>query len=109
MCKHLCLFVHCGTALSNALDFSNPLSPDLGRLSPGQDHCSGVRAKALAPGYTMLTVSYTHGNVHLSTKITIAAYLPLRVSPVFFALQRPWTISFCPPLGPSGYLNNYVH
>lgn len=50
-------------------------------MAPGQDHCSGVRAKALAPGYTMLTVSYTHGNVHLSAKITIAAYLPLKVSP----------------------------
>ncbi|XP_077404064.1 nuclear pore membrane glycoprotein 210 isoform X2 [Vanacampus margaritifer] len=47
------------------------------RLAPGQDHCSGVRAKALAPGYTTLSVSYTHGNVHLSAKITIAAYLPL--------------------------------
>ncbi|XP_026223610.1 nuclear pore membrane glycoprotein 210 isoform X2 [Anabas testudineus] len=58
-----------------------------GRLSPGQDHCSGVRAKALAPGYTMLTVSYTHGNVHLSTKITIAAYLPLRaIDPVSVAV-----------------------
>ncbi|XP_067096636.1 nuclear pore membrane glycoprotein 210 isoform X1 [Osmerus mordax] len=48
-----------------------------GPLAPGQEHCSGVRAKALAPGYTTLTVSYTHGNVHLSAKITIAAYLPL--------------------------------
>ncbi|XP_067448776.1 nuclear pore membrane glycoprotein 210 [Thunnus thynnus] len=48
-----------------------------GRLAPGKEHCSGVRAKALAPGYTMLSVSYTHGNVHLSAKITIAAYLPL--------------------------------
>uniref|UniRef100_A0A7N6FI99 BIG2 domain-containing protein n=1 Tax=Anabas testudineus TaxID=64144 RepID=A0A7N6FI99_ANATE len=58
-----------------------------GKLSPGQDHCSGVRAKALAPGYTMLTVSYTHGNVHLSTKITIAAYLPLRaIDPVSVAV-----------------------
>ncbi|XP_028309349.1 nuclear pore membrane glycoprotein 210 isoform X2 [Gouania willdenowi] len=49
-----------------------------GRLAPGQDHCSAVRAKALSPGYTVLTVSYTHGNIHLSAKITIAAYLPLR-------------------------------
>ncbi|XP_071780679.2 nuclear pore membrane glycoprotein 210 isoform X1 [Centroberyx gerrardi] len=58
-----------------------------GRLAPGQDHCSGVRAKALAPGYTVLTVSYTHGNVHLSAKITIAAYLPLKaVDPVSVAL-----------------------
>lgn len=78
-----------------------------GRLVPGQDHCSGVRAKALAPGYTMLTVSYTYGNVHLSAKITIAAYLPLRaVDPVSVAVvtlgsskdmlfeggPRPWVL-----------------
>lgn len=62
-------------------DFLQPhFSWFTGRLAPGQDHCSGVRAKALAPGYTVLSVSYTHGNVHLSAKITIAAYLPLRVS-----------------------------
>uniref|UniRef100_A0A8C7WMJ7 Nucleoporin 210 n=1 Tax=Oryzias sinensis TaxID=183150 RepID=A0A8C7WMJ7_9TELE len=59
----------------------------LGRLAPGQDHCSGVRAKALSPGYTVLTVSYTHGNIHLSAKITIAAYLPLiAVDPVSVAV-----------------------
>uniref|UniRef100_A0AAQ5ZD49 BIG2 domain-containing protein n=1 Tax=Amphiprion ocellaris TaxID=80972 RepID=A0AAQ5ZD49_AMPOC len=78
-----------------------------GRLAPGRDHCSGVRAKALAPGYTMLTISYTHGNVHLSAKITIAAYLPLRViDPVSVAVvtlgssktmlfeggPRPWVL-----------------
>uniref|UniRef100_A0A3Q0R3P0 Nucleoporin 210 n=1 Tax=Amphilophus citrinellus TaxID=61819 RepID=A0A3Q0R3P0_AMPCI len=78
-----------------------------GRLAPGQDHCSGVRAKALAPGYTVLSVSYTHGNVHLSAKITIAAYLPLRaVDPVSVAVvtlgsskdmlfeggPRPWVL-----------------
>ncbi|XP_071332766.1 nuclear pore membrane glycoprotein 210 isoform X1 [Trachinotus anak] len=78
-----------------------------GRLAPGQDHCSGVRAKALAPGYTTLTVSYTHGNVHLSAKITIAAYLPLRaIDPVSVAVvtlgsskdmlfeggPRPWVL-----------------
>uniref|UniRef100_A0A8C7WMB9 Nucleoporin 210 n=1 Tax=Oryzias sinensis TaxID=183150 RepID=A0A8C7WMB9_9TELE len=58
-----------------------------GRLAPGQDHCSGVRAKALSPGYTVLTVSYTHGNIHLSAKITIAAYLPLiAVDPVSVAV-----------------------
>lgn len=61
---------------------SLPLAfPDPERLAPGPDHCSGVRAKALASGYTVLTVSYTHGNLHLSAKITIAAYLPLKVSP----------------------------
>lgn len=57
--------------------------PDPERLAPGPDHCSGVKAKALASGYTVLTVSYTHGNLHLSAKITIAAYLPLKVSPEF--------------------------
>ena len=53
-----------------------------GRLTLGKDHCSGVRAQALAPGYTSVVVSYTHGNVHLNAKITIAAYPPLKVSPV---------------------------
>ncbi|XP_061908725.1 nuclear pore membrane glycoprotein 210 isoform X1 [Entelurus aequoreus] len=48
-----------------------------GGLAPGVGHCSGVKAKALAPGYTTLLVSYIHGNVHLSAKITIAAYVPL--------------------------------
>ncbi|XP_045065483.1 nuclear pore membrane glycoprotein 210-like isoform X1 [Coregonus clupeaformis] len=58
-----------------------------GRLAPGQDHCSGVRAQALAPGYTALTVSYTHGNVYLSAKITIAAYPLLKaVDPASVAL-----------------------
>ncbi|KAA8590872.1 hypothetical protein FQN60_001815 [Etheostoma spectabile] len=78
-----------------------------GRLVPGQEHCSGVRARALATGYTILTVSYTHGNVHLSAKITIAAYLPLRaIDPVSVAVvtlgsskdmlfeggPRPWVL-----------------
>ncbi|XP_072305024.1 nuclear pore membrane glycoprotein 210 [Eucyclogobius newberryi] len=49
------------------------------RMAPGQDHCSGVRVKAVVAGYTTLTVSYTHGNVHLSAKITIAAHMPLKV------------------------------
>ncbi|XP_078111484.1 nuclear pore membrane glycoprotein 210 isoform X1 [Sander vitreus] len=77
------------------------------RLVPGQGHCSGVKAKALATGYTILTVSYTHGNVHLSAKITIAAYLPLRaIDPVSVAVvtlgsskdmlfeggPRPWVL-----------------
>ncbi|KAK7878654.1 hypothetical protein WMY93_030490 [Mugilogobius chulae] len=58
-----------------------------GRLAPGQDHCSGVRVKAVVAGYTLLTVSYTHGNVHLSAKITIAAYLPLKaVDPMSVAV-----------------------
>ncbi|KAM4737044.1 LOW QUALITY PROTEIN: nuclear pore membrane glycoprotein 210 [Anableps anableps] len=78
-----------------------------GRLAAGQKHCSGVQAKALTPGYTVLTVSYTHGNVHLSAKITVAAYLPLRaVDPVSVAVvtlgsskdmlfeggPRPWVL-----------------
>ncbi|XP_051914463.1 nuclear pore membrane glycoprotein 210-like isoform X2 [Hippocampus zosterae] len=58
-----------------------------GRLSPGEGHCSGLMAKALTPGYTTLLVSYTHGNVHLSAKITIAAYLPLSaIDPVSVAV-----------------------
>uniref|UniRef100_A0AAV2M0I1 BIG2 domain-containing protein n=1 Tax=Knipowitschia caucasica TaxID=637954 RepID=A0AAV2M0I1_KNICA len=58
-----------------------------GRLAPGQDRCSGVRVRAVSAGYTTLTVSYTHGNVHLSAKITIAAYLPLKaVDPVSVAV-----------------------
>ncbi|KAG7228133.1 hypothetical protein INR49_013416 [Caranx melampygus] len=78
-----------------------------GRLAPGQGHCSGVRAKALTPGYTTLTVSYSHGNVQLSAKITIAAYLPLKaIDPVSVAVvtlgsskdmlfeggPRPWVL-----------------
>ncbi|KAM7404954.1 hypothetical protein PAMP_012253 [Pampus punctatissimus] len=78
-----------------------------GRLAPGQEHCSGVRAKPLAPGYTVLSVSYTHGNIHLSAKITIAAYLPLMaIDPVSVAVvtlgsskdmlfeggPRPWVL-----------------
>lgn len=58
-----------------------------GRLPPGQQHCSGVRVQAVSPGYTNLLVSYTHGNVHLNAKITIASYPPLRaVDPVSVAL-----------------------
>ncbi|XP_019062054.1 nuclear pore membrane glycoprotein 210 isoform X3 [Fukomys damarensis] len=48
-----------------------------GRLPPGSEHCSGVRVRAEAQGSTMLLVSYTHGHIHLSARITIAAYLPL--------------------------------
>lgn len=51
-----------------------------GRLKPTADFCSGVRVKAETQGYTTLVVSYTHGHVHLSASITIAAYLPLKVS-----------------------------
>lgn len=51
-----------------------------GRLPPGSEHCSGVRVRAEAQGYTALLVSYKHGHVHLSAQITIAAYLPLKVS-----------------------------
>ncbi|EHB06293.1 Nuclear pore membrane glycoprotein 210 [Heterocephalus glaber] len=49
-----------------------------GRLPPGSEHCSGVRVRAEAQGSTILLVSYTHGHVHLSARITIAAYLPLK-------------------------------
>lgn len=37
--------------------------------------------RAEAQGYTALLVSYRHGHVHLSARVTIAAYLPLKVSP----------------------------
>uniref|UniRef100_A0A671VZW8 Nucleoporin 210 n=1 Tax=Sparus aurata TaxID=8175 RepID=A0A671VZW8_SPAAU len=105
--EQLWLFVCCHNAFSDSLSSSNLLCPHPERMAPGQDHCSGVRAKALAPGYTMLTVSYTHGNVHLSAKITIAAYLPLKaVDPVSVAVvtlgsskdmlfeggPRPWVL-----------------
>ena len=52
-----------------------------GRLQPGSEHCSGVKVRAEAQGYTTLLVSYKHGHIHLSARITIAAYLPLKVSP----------------------------
>ncbi|MBN3325349.1 PO210 protein, partial [Atractosteus spatula] len=58
-----------------------------GRLKPGQDYCSGVRVQALATGDTVLLVSYTHGHLHLSARITIAAYQPLKaIDPVSVAL-----------------------
>ncbi|KAJ7410211.1 nuclear pore membrane glycoprotein 210 [Willisornis vidua] len=58
-----------------------------GRLKPTADFCSGVRVRAEAPGYTTLVVSYTHGHVHLSASIAIAAYLPLKaVDPPSVAL-----------------------
>lgn len=78
-----------------------------GRLVPGVSHCSGVRVKSLTPGYTNLLVSYTHSNVHLSAKITIAAYPPLKsIDPVSVAVvtlgsskdmifeggPRPWVL-----------------
>ncbi|KAM4799986.1 nuclear pore membrane glycoprotein 210 [Urocitellus parryii] len=78
-----------------------------GRLSPGPEHCGGVRVKAEARGSTTLLVSYTHGHVHLSASLTIAAYLPLRaVDPSSVALvtlgsskdmlfeggPRPWVL-----------------
>uniref|UniRef100_A0A8C5V2D1 Nucleoporin 210 n=1 Tax=Microcebus murinus TaxID=30608 RepID=A0A8C5V2D1_MICMU len=58
-----------------------------GRLPPGSEHCSGVRVTAEAQGSTTLLVSYKHGHVHLSARITIAAYLPLKaVDPSSVAL-----------------------
>lgn len=41
--------------------------------------------RAEAQGYTTLLVSYMRGHIHLSARITIAAYLPLKVS-------RPWAL-----------------
>nr|XP_008536728.1 PREDICTED: LOW QUALITY PROTEIN: nuclear pore membrane glycoprotein 210 [Equus przewalskii] len=78
-----------------------------GRLQPGSEHCSGVRVRAEAQGYTTLLVSYTRGHIHLSARITIAAYLPLKaVDPSSVALvtlgsskemlfeggPRPWVL-----------------
>lgn len=62
-----------------------------GRLKPTADFCSGVRVKAETQGYTTLVVSYTHGHVHLSASITIAAYLPLKVSLFSLFLKRAIT------------------
>ncbi|XP_049497036.1 nuclear pore membrane glycoprotein 210-like isoform X2 [Panthera uncia] len=78
-----------------------------GRLQPGSEHCSGVKVRAEAQGYTTLLVSYKHGHIHLSARITIAAYLPLKaVDPSSVALvtlgsskemlfeggPRPWVL-----------------
>ncbi|XP_077133093.1 nuclear pore membrane glycoprotein 210 [Ranitomeya variabilis] len=49
-----------------------------GRLKPGIDYCSGITVRAETPGYTTVYVSYTHGHVHLKTKIIVAAYPPLK-------------------------------
>ncbi|XP_053154975.1 nuclear pore membrane glycoprotein 210 [Hemicordylus capensis] len=62
-------------------------SPIQGKLKATPDYCSGVKVKAEAQGYTALVVSYTHGHIHLSTSIIIAAYLPLKtIDPVSVAL-----------------------
>lgn len=63
--------------------------------------------RAEAQGYTALLVSSKHGHLQLSARITIAAYLPLKVSParppaasrgqplVLVSVFKPW--------GPSGF------
>uniref|UniRef100_A0A8C3YLS0 Nucleoporin 210 n=1 Tax=Catagonus wagneri TaxID=51154 RepID=A0A8C3YLS0_9CETA len=78
-----------------------------GRLRPGPEHCSGVTVRAEAQGHTTLLVTYKHGHIHLSARITIAAYLPLKaVDPSAVALvtlgsskemlfeggPRPWVL-----------------
>ncbi|KAM6215538.1 nuclear pore membrane glycoprotein 210 [Rhynchocyon petersi] len=78
-----------------------------GRLKPGSEHCSGVQVHAETQGHTTLLVSYKHSHIHLSAKITIAAYLPLKaVDPSSVALvtlgsskemlfeggPRPWVL-----------------
>ncbi|XP_074200347.1 nuclear pore membrane glycoprotein 210 isoform X3 [Camelus bactrianus] len=78
-----------------------------GRLRPGSEHCSGVKVKAEAQGYTAVLVSYKHDHIHLSARITVAAYLPLKaVDPSSVALvtlgsskemlfeggPRPWVL-----------------
>uniref|UniRef100_A0A8B9ZLT8 Nucleoporin 210 n=1 Tax=Anas platyrhynchos TaxID=8839 RepID=A0A8B9ZLT8_ANAPL len=92
--------------------------PLQGRLKPTADFCSGVKVKAETQGYTTLVVSYTHGHVHLSASITIAAYLPLKtVDPPSVALvtlgsskdmlfeggPRPWVQE------PSKFFRNITH
>ncbi|XP_058144859.1 nuclear pore membrane glycoprotein 210 [Dasypus novemcinctus] len=77
------------------------------RLAPELEHCGGVMVRAETPGYTALLVSYKHSHVHLSARITIAAYLPLQaVDPSSAALvtlgsskellfeggPRPWVL-----------------
>ncbi|XP_010007165.1 PREDICTED: nuclear pore membrane glycoprotein 210, partial [Chaetura pelagica] len=81
--------------------------PLQGMLKPTAEFCSGVRVKAETQGHTTLFVSYTHGHVHLSASITIAAYPPLKtVDPPSAALvtlgssrdllfeggPRPWVL-----------------
>ncbi|XP_054833051.1 nuclear pore membrane glycoprotein 210 [Eublepharis macularius] len=62
-------------------------SPIQGKLNPTLDYCSGVRVKAESQGYTPLVVSYTHGHIHLSASIIIAAHLPLKtIDPASVAL-----------------------
>uniref|UniRef100_A0A8D1VQ39 BIG2 domain-containing protein n=1 Tax=Sus scrofa TaxID=9823 RepID=A0A8D1VQ39_PIG len=78
-----------------------------GRLRPGPEHCSGITVRAEAQGHTTLLVTYKHGHIHLSARITIAAYLPLKaVDPSAVALvtlgsskemlfeggPRPWVL-----------------
>nr|XP_015096854.1 nuclear pore membrane glycoprotein 210 isoform X2 [Vicugna pacos] len=78
-----------------------------GRLRPGSEHCSGVKVRAEAQGYTAVLVSYKHDHIHLSARITVAAYLPLKaVDPSSVALvtlgsskemlfeggPRPWVL-----------------
>ncbi|XP_043934036.1 nuclear pore membrane glycoprotein 210 isoform X1 [Protopterus annectens] len=82
-----------------------PLSA--GRLKPGVNFCSGIKVQAETPGFTVVVVSYTYGQLHLRASITIAAYLPLKsVDPVSIALvslgsskdmlfeggPRPWVL-----------------
>ncbi|XP_064524125.1 nuclear pore membrane glycoprotein 210 [Pseudopipra pipra] len=78
-CSHLALQVE--------VENQGVFSPLQGRLKPTADFCSGVKVRAEAQGYTTLVVSYTHGHVHLSASIAIAAFLPLRaVDPPSVAL-----------------------
>lgn len=54
----------------------------------GLTTAAAATVRAEAQGYTALLVSYRHGHVQLSARATIAAYLPLKVSP------RPRSPSF---------------
>ena len=60
--------------LTNNLDYL--FLSDIGKLPVGA--CTYIRAAALKPGHTKLTVTYQHGSIHLETFITIASYPELR-------------------------------
>ena len=60
--------------MTNNLDYLFLL--DIGKLPVGA--CTYIRAAALKPGHTKLTVTYQHGSIHLEAFITIASYPELR-------------------------------
>ena len=58
---------------------------DINKLPVGA--CTYIRAAALKPGHTKLTVTYEHGSLHLETFITIASYPELHpVDPEYISV-----------------------